>query len=241
MADIREHAVIIGGTSGIGLATAKRLLADGLKVTIAGRSPAKLDAALGSLTGEVSGRQVDATAPVEIAAFFGEVGPFDHLVMAASGGKGLGPFATLDFGDVRDGFDEKVWPHLRSAQAALPHIAGSGSITFVSAVSARMAAPGIAGIAMINGALLTVVPILAVELKPLRINAVSPGVIDTPWWDFLPADQRRAVFDDYAAKSTTGRIGTADDVAKAIAFLVSDSFVTGQTITCDGGLHLAAA
>ena len=83
-------------------------------------------------------------------------------------------------------------------------------------------------------------PILAAELRPLRVNAVTPGVVDTPWWDFVDAEQRRAVFADYAGKSPVGRVGTPDDIAKAIAFLISDSFVTGHVLTCDGGLRLAA-
>jgi len=98
----------------------------------------------------------------------------------------------------------------------------------------------VAGIGAINGMLLTVAPILAVELKPLRVNVVAPGVIDTPWWDFLPDEQRQAVFAEYAGKTPVGRIGRADDVASAIGFLVSNGFMTGQVLTCDGGLRFAA-
>ncbi|TGQ54588.1 SDR family oxidoreductase, partial [Mesorhizobium sp. M1C.F.Ca.ET.212.01.1.1] len=110
--------------------------------------------------------------------------------------------------------------------AALPTLNKAGSVTFISAVSAQIAAPGVAGIGAINGMLLTVAPILAVELKPLRVNVVAPGVIDTPWWDFLPDEQRRAVFAEYAGKTPVGRIGRAEDVAEAIAFLVSNGFMT---------------
>ena len=155
-------------------------------------------------------------------------------------GRGFGPFATLDLGEVRRGFEEKVWPHLACAQAALPTIRKDGSITFISAVSAEMAAPGIAGLAAANGALTVVTPILATELRPLRVNAVTPGVVDTPWWDFLDAEQRSGAFAEYAAKSPVGRVGAPDDIAKAIAFLIADSFVTGHVLTCDGGLRLAA-
>ncbi|RUY75943.1 SDR family oxidoreductase, partial [Mesorhizobium sp. M7A.F.Ca.CA.003.01.2.1] len=88
--------------------------------------------------------------------------------------------------------------------------------------------------------LLTVVPILAMELKPLRVNVVAPGVIDTPWWDFLAEEQRQALFADYAGRTPVGRIGRAEDVAATIAFLVSNGFMTGQVLTCDGGLRFAA-
>ncbi|MDX8438666.1 SDR family oxidoreductase [Mesorhizobium australafricanum] len=240
MSENIEHCVIIGGSSGIGLATAKRLVGPGMKVTITGRNEEKLKGAWKSLGGTVGKAVFDATKPDEVRNFFDELGPFDHLVLAASGGKGLGPFATLDLADIGSGVDEKIRPQLSCLQSALPSLNKAGSVTFISAVSAQIAAPGVAGIGAINGMLLTVAPILAVELKPLRVNVVAPGVIDTPWWDFLPDDQRQAVFAEYAGKTPVGRIGRAEDVAGAIAFLVSNGFMTGQVLTCDGGLRYAA-
>jgi NAD(P)-dependent dehydrogenase (short-subunit alcohol dehydrogenase family) len=80
---------------------------------------------------------------------------------------------------------------------------------------------------------------LAVELRPLRVNVVSPGVVVTPWWGFLPDAQKASVFADYAAKTPVGRVGQADDIAKAIAFLIFESFMSGETIICDGGLRWA--
>jgi len=235
-----EHTVIIGGSSGIGLATAQKLLGPGMKVTITGRNQEKLNSAWHSLGGAVGKAAFDATKPDEVRRFFDGLGPFDHLVLAASGGKGLGPFETLDLADIGGGVEEKVRPQLSCLQAALPTLSRNGSVTFISAVSAQLSAPGVAGIAAVNGMLLTVVPILAVELKPLRVNVVAPGVIDTPWWDFLPDEQRQAIFADYAGKTPVGRIGRAEDVAFAIAFLVSNGFMTGQVLTCDGGLRYAA-
>jgi NAD(P)-dependent dehydrogenase (short-subunit alcohol dehydrogenase family) len=85
----------------------------------------------------------------------------------------------------------------------------------------------------------TMVPILAAELKPLRVNGVSPGVIDTPWWDVFPDDQKRAIFETYAAKTPVGRVGRPEDVAQAIAFLIGNSFMSGHMLICDGGLRLA--
>ncbi|RWA71189.1 SDR family oxidoreductase [Mesorhizobium sp.] len=240
MSENIEHCVIIGGSSGIGLATAKRLVSPTMKVTITGRNEEKLKSAWVSLGGTVGKAAFDATRQDEVRHFFDGLGPFDHLVLAASGGKGLGPFATLDLADIGSGVDEKIKPQLACLQAALPTLSKSGSVTFISAVSAQLAAPGVAGIGAINGMLLTVAPILAVELKPLRVNVVAPGVIDTPWWDFLPDEQRQAVFAEYAGKTPVGRIGRAEDVAAAIAFLVSNGFMTGQVLTCDGGLRFAA-
>jgi len=107
-------------------------------------------------------------------------------------------------------------------------------------VTAHAAMPGTAGLGAANAAVAALVPILAAELQPLRVNGVSPGVIDTPWWDFLPDGQKQEVFGGYAAKTPVGRVGRPDDIAAAIVFLISNGFMTGQVLICDGGLSLAA-
>jgi NAD(P)-dependent dehydrogenase (short-subunit alcohol dehydrogenase family) len=240
MSKASGHAVVIGGTSGIGLAAARRLLADGLKVTVAGRSERRIAAAREALAGVAEVAPLDGADPQQVREFFRALGAFDHLVLALGSGRGMGAFASLDLAEVRRGFEEKVWPHLSCAQAALPTIRKDGSITFVAAVSAQMAAPGTVGLAAANGALSVVTPILAAELRPLRVNAVSPGVVDTAWWDFMDAEQREAAFANFAGRTPVGRVGTPDDIAKAIAFLVADGFVSGHVLVCDGGLRLAA-
>jgi NAD(P)-dependent dehydrogenase (short-subunit alcohol dehydrogenase family) len=116
----------------------------------------------------------------------------------------------------------------------------TGSLTFVSAVSAHAAVPGTAGIGAANAAVAALVPILSVELKPLRVNGVSPGVIDTPWWDAVPEEQKQGMFKEFAAKTPVGRVGQPEDVAKAIVFLIGDDFITGHTLICDGGLRFTA-
>ena len=235
-----QHALIVGGSSGIGLATARQLHAADLKVTITGRSTARLEAARKSVPG-VEAVVMDATATDSLKDALARIGPIDHLVLALGSGKGFGPFAAVSVADVRKGFEEKVYPHFAVAQAALPHLGKGGSITFIAAVSAHAAMPGTAGIGAANAAVAMFVPILAAELRPLRVNGVSPGVIDTPWWDFLPAGQREAVFAEYAAKSPVGRVGKPEDIAEAVGFLISNTFMTGQVIVCDGGLRLVAA
>ena len=240
MSSSSEHVIIVGGSAGIGLATARLLLAEGARVTITGRSDERLGAARRALAGEVSTACFDAADPHKAEIFFAGLGSFDHLVLSFGSGRGLGPFRGLDLADVRRGFDEKVWPHLHCAQYAARSIRKDGSLTFISAVSAEAGFPGTAGLAAANGVLTTLTPLLAAELKPLRVNAVCPGVIDTAWWDFLPAEQRRAVFADYAGRTPVGRIGAPEDVARAVTFLIADTFVTGQVLTCDGGVSLAA-
>ncbi|MDQ0468733.1 SDR family oxidoreductase [Labrys wisconsinensis] len=235
-----QHAVIVGGSSGIGLATARHLMALGLAVTIAGRSEPRLQAARQALGGDVSAVVIDAADGGSVQRAFAQIGTFDHLVLALGSSRGLGPFATIDPADMRLGFEEKVFPHFACAQAAMPHLRKDGSIVFVAAVSAHAAVPGTSGIGAANAAVAALVPTLAAELRPLRVNGVSPGLVDTPWWDFLPQEQKTTLFAQYVARTPVGRIGRPEDVAQAIAFLICSDFMDGVVIVCDGGLRLAA-
>lgn len=232
-----QRSVIVGGSSGIGLATAARLLQSGHQTTIAGRDAARLAEAEKRLDGKARAVSFDAADPAGAKAAFAAIGAFDHLVLALGGNVGAGPFATLPLADARRPFEDKVFPHIATAQAALPFLAKDGSLTFVSAVSGQAAMPGTAALGAANAAIAALGPILAVELKPLRVNVVSPGVIDTPWWRFAPDETKSALFADFAAKTPVGRVGTADDVADAIAFVIGNRFMTGATIICDGGVR----
>jgi NAD(P)-dependent dehydrogenase (short-subunit alcohol dehydrogenase family) len=226
--------VVIGGTSGIGLAVAALLSGTGAPVTILGRNKARLDEAVSHLRASVRGEVADAGDRAALDAVFARVAPIGHLVIAASGGAGAGPFGSVKADDLRRGFEAKFWVHFNSAQAALPHMAPDGSITFISAASARFANPGTAGLGAINGAIDTLVPTLARELAPIRVNAVSPGVIDTPWWSDKPA----GLFEQQSRKAPLGRPGRPEEVADAVAFLIRNTFVTGIVLDVDGGLHL---
>lgn len=233
-----EKIVIAGGTSGMGFATAKLLLSKGYFVTVFGRDKSKLNKALADLGKNADGKIADASNSNEIERAFSEIGSFDHLVIALSAGKGIGMFKDLNLTDLRKGFDGKLFPQLQVAQAALTYIKDNGSITFITSISSQSKAIGTSGLGAINGAIEIMIPTIAKELKPLRINAVAPGVINTNWWDFLPPEKKEGTFKQYSDTIPLGRIGEPEDVAKMIFSLIENEYVTGQIIAVDGGLSL---
>lgn len=236
---VGQKVVVFGGSSGIGLATAQVAAGAGAEVFITGRDVSKLNEAARQVGLGVHPEVVDAADVAAVRSFFARLGRFDHLVLAVSGAKGAGPFETLSLDELRGGFEAKFWLHVAAAQSALPTLDQRGSITFISAISARTGNPGTAGLAAINAAIEALVPPLAVELKPRRVNAVSPGLIDTPWWGRVSEEQRQALFDRTAKSTPVGRVGRPEDVARAILFLLEDDFMTGTVLECDGGLRLA--
>ncbi len=232
-----ERVVIVGGTSGIGLAAAVRLAASGREVVVTGRTPERLEQAVKEIGERGSGVVADARDPEAMRNLFAEVGPVDHVVVNVSGRKGAGPFRSLSPDDLREALDDKLIAQVVAAQAALPALRRDGSLTFVAAASANNALAEVAGLAAVNGAVESMIPGLAVELAPVRVNAVSPGVVDTEWWDWL-GDSRQGALDGFAAATTVGRIGTPADVANAIAYLIETGYATGTVLTVDGGVRL---
>jgi len=230
-----QKVIIAGGSSGIGLATAQLLLKQQATVLVTGRDHRKLEMA----KSENPGLEVSPTNCGDIHAlsdFFKATGKFHHLVITVSGAKGGGLFSTLALSDLRDGFDAKFWPHLKTIQAALPWLEQNGSITIITASSTTSRLPGTSGLAAINGALEMMVPILAKELQPLRINAVSPGVIDTDWWNFLGQQEKQTTFNQFSKQIAVGRIGKPEEVAAVIQSVITNGYINGSVISCNGGL-----
>lgn len=232
-------ALVVGGTSGIGLATARRLQAIGATVHIAGRGRHRLDS-IAETDPALIGHQADGSDREEITAVVETIGTIDWLVITLGGSEGPGPIAELDLAMLRRAFDAKFWGHITSIQAALPHLAPAGSITVLGAITARAGMPGTAGIAAINGAVEAMVKPLAVELAPVRVNGVSPGLVDTPWWDALPGDVRRGYFAQAAQALPTRRVATAEEIGDIVAMVATNANITGTIIEADGGARLVS-
>jgi NAD(P)-dependent dehydrogenase (short-subunit alcohol dehydrogenase family) len=233
-----NRIIIFGGTSGIGLATARMAAGAGAETIIAGRSEERVSSALRELPSGTSGAAVDATDTAGLNAFFARTGQFDHLVLSISSGAGAGPFRKLDIRALARPIEGKVLAQLQAAQAALQTLSETGSITFVTAASARAAFAGTVGLAAINGALNAAATTLALELKPRRVNAVAPGIVDTPIWARFPEEQRKNLLESEAQALPVGRVGRAEEVAQAIVMLIANGFMTGAIIDCDGGARI---
>ncbi|MEU9399601.1 SDR family oxidoreductase [Streptomyces sp. NPDC048242] len=230
-------ALVVGGTSGIGLATARLLAARGAAVHIVGRGKERL-VAVAATDPALVGHQADAVDGDAIRAVAEGIGKIDWLVLAASGGEGAGPLAELNLTVLRRAFDAKLWAHLATLQAVLPHLTPNGSVTLLGAVSARTGMPGTAGLAAVNGAVEALVRPLAVELAPIRVNAVSPGLVDTPWWDGLPEEARQGYFAQAAAALPVRHVATAEEVAEVVALAATNGNLTGTVLEADGGARL---
>lgn len=232
--------VVIGGSSGIGLAVARRSLDDGATVVIAGRSQQRLDAARADLArtgppaGRLSAHPVDIGDPAQVTRLFERVGTLSHLVVTAAD-LPYGPVVSLSEDSMVRAVRSKILGPLFAAQQAAPRITKPGSITFTSGIAASRPAPGGALAATVNGALESMVLALALELAPIRVNAVSPGWVDTPVWDRLATpDVKNARMADLAARLPARRLGRPEDIANAVAFLIADTFVTGTVLHAEG-------
>ncbi len=227
--------LVAGGSSGIGLATAQTVARSGARVVVTGRDEDRLRQAAEVLPQSATVRQADIRHPGAMRTLAGQLGHVDHLVLASGTSAGIGALADVDPDQVRDGLETKALGYLATLQAVLPVLGDGASVTLVGARSATVPAPGAAGLALINGAVEALVPTLAAELAPVRVNAVSPGVVDTPWWSTIPDDARSATFDGYASASAVGRVGRPDEVVAAIMALMTNGFMTGVVLPVDGG------
>lgn len=229
-----QRIVIIGGSSGMGLATAKMAASEGATVVIASRTEEKLRKAAAQIRGKVEVLTVNTVDEGSIKSFFDKVGEFNHLTTPGSEAP-MGRFLELDAKTAKAGFDSKFWGQYNAAKYGAPKILPGGSITFFAGVWSQRPASGSSVITAINSAIEGLGRALAIELAPIRVNTVSPGITDTPIYSRMPPEQREAMFKEVAASIPAKRIGTPEDIAQAVLFLMSNGYTTGSTFYIDGG------
>lgn len=236
-APLQDRTVlVVGRGSGIARAVALTARDAGARVVAAGRNRAALDAAYGHEPG-VTTETVDVTDDASIAALGERLGTLDHVVSTASA-RARGRLQDLTRDAVRASLDTKVVGPLMLAKHLGPRIAPGGSLVLFSGASAFKITPGTLAVAVTNGAADTLTRSLAVELAPIRVNAISPGVIDTGAWDALGEQGKAELFAAQGERNPAGRIGTAGDVAAAVLFALTTTFLTGVTLAVDGGESL---
>jgi NAD(P)-dependent dehydrogenase (short-subunit alcohol dehydrogenase family) len=227
-----RRVLVVGGSSGIGFETAAVAGSAGASVTIASRSEPRLKAAAARLGGNVETAVLDTNDNAAIERFFAQNKPWDHIVISASQTKS-GPVRELDRGDAKAAIESKFWGAYRIARVV--RFRGNGSLTLISGfLSERPSASAVLQGA-INAALEALARGLALELAPVRVNAVSPGLIETPLWDGLPEEKRKTMFESEAARLPVLRVGQPADIANAVLFLLTTPFATGSTVRVDGG------
>jgi NAD(P)-dependent dehydrogenase (short-subunit alcohol dehydrogenase family) len=225
-----KKVVVVGGSSGIGLATAEMAKANGADVVIASRNAEKVNAAADKIGAE--GISADVTDDRSVIDLFRAVGPVDHVVVSAAQLR-TGPFKTVAMEDVRATLEAKLWGAWRCAGAA--EIRPGGSLTLVSGFLSIKPRPNSAIVSVANGALESLTRALALELAPIRVNCVSPGIIDTPIRAAMPEAARKEMLAKVAAGLPVGRVGLAEDIARQIISFMENGFMSGAIVYLDGG------
>jgi NAD(P)-dependent dehydrogenase (short-subunit alcohol dehydrogenase family) len=227
-----SRVLVLGGSSGIGLATAKAAAAAGAKVTLASRSDEKVGAAAAQVGKDAAGVALDTTNDAALEAFFSKRPEWDHIVVSVAAGRSAG-LQDLGLPDAYGNMNAKFWTAYKTARLA--RITPEGSLTLVSGFLSQRPNKDALLQGCINAALESLGRGLALALSPVRVNTVSPGLIDTPIRAAMPTEKKKAMLDHAAATLPARRIGQAEDVADAILMLMTNPFTTGSTLFIDGG------
>lgn len=233
-----KRVVIIGASQGIGLATAEQLSQAGAELVLASRNVEALNEIAKKLPNNTSTYRLDVSVEEDVEQFFETIGTFDHLVIPAAGAA-WGTLAESSTDSSRGLVDSKFWGQYFSVKYGTRQISKTGSITLFSGTVSQKPLPGTSAYAAVGSAIEASARVWALEYAPIRINTVVPGIIDTPLWEGLMGKDAAVVTLEQTANILpVQRVGTAKDVAKAVVFLIDNSFVNGTTIVVDGGHRL---
>jgi NAD(P)-dependent dehydrogenase (short-subunit alcohol dehydrogenase family) len=239
MADLSgQTLLVVGGSSGIGLATARLAAALGADVVLASHDRERLETAASRIQPRARAELADLTDERSIAALCGRLGRIDQLVVTGDQPH-AGAIADLDIDDAKQGFDVKFWGSIRTVKHAAPRMPPDGSIVLISGVLAVRPSAGMVTLAALNAAMEGLIRGLAVELSPIRVNGISPGLVDTPSLDWMSAEQRTEMFTAFREATPAKRVGTAEDCASAILMLLTNRFASGEVVRLDGGYAIA--
>ncbi len=227
-----KQVLVIGGSSGIGYSAAAGALEQGAIVTIASRSEEKLRRAKAGLHDKVKTRPIDVGDTNSVNTFFDDSPVYDHIVISGASTKS-GPMRELSLEDAYASMNSKFWGPYRVVRRA--QVAPGGSFVFVSGFYSKRPRPNVVANGAINAAIEAMALGLAVEMAPVRFNVVSPGIIDTPLRDAMPAEARKALLESVAKSLPVKRVGTGEDLADQILLLMRNTFATGTVIYLDGG------
>ena len=234
-----QRIVILGGSSGIGLATAQAAAQEGASIAIASSRKARVDEALATLPPGAEGHALDLTDEMAVKTFFAGVGPFDHLVFTAGETLQLGRLSETDIAKAHSFFDLRYWGAYMAAKYASNNIRPGGSMVFTSGLAGARPHAGWSLGASICSAMEGLTRALAVELAPIRVNIVSPGVVESPLWSTMTATDREALYRQTAERLPVNHVGQVEEIAEAYLYLMRQTYGTGQVLRVDGGGELA--
>jgi NAD(P)-dependent dehydrogenase (short-subunit alcohol dehydrogenase family) len=233
-----KRIVVLGGSSGIGLAVAQQAVALGARAIIASSNADRVKQAVATLEGKAEGHALDLSNERDIQNFFQKIGDFDHLVFTAGDTLQLSELAATDLTKARHAFELRYWAALAAVKYASPHIRKGGSIVLTTGVAGRRPHKGWTVAASVCGTIEALTRALAVELAPIRVNAVCPGVVRTNLWQNMDANAREQLFENVGKSLLVGRVGEAGEIARTYIFLMQEGYSTGQTVVVDGGAAL---
>jgi NAD(P)-dependent dehydrogenase (short-subunit alcohol dehydrogenase family) len=233
-----KRVVIVGGSSGIGLAVAEKVALQGAEVVIVSSNAERVQEAIKSIGGETRGQAVDVSDEKAVERLFTELGAFDHLVFTAGDSLQLHELADTDLKQARRAFELRYWSALAAVKYGSPQIRKGGSIVLTTGVAGRRPHSGWVIAASVCGTIDALTRALAIELAPIRVNAVSPGVVRTNLWQNMSSSEREQFYESVGKRLPVGRVGEAHDIAQAYLFLMQEGFGTGQTVVVDGGTVL---